>query len=311
MDRRRLVLIVAAVLAAVLLLLPQWSRARRLAGELERTRHELKFARLEGRLGAALSESLRSNYERARQLMVDFYGELQGAVGSVRDPEQRRALDAILRERDEIITLLARANQTSTQRLMLLYTAYFTAMDPAGRAAPAPAPAPVPPAPAATQEGAPPRTGGMNPPATTAGSPLKRAAIAPKPREGCAPGGPGTRRGEWADERGKARAPGRHRSRRGPGAVRHGGIVPYGARSPARSAAEGHAQIRLLKFHPHRSARPLPRYRSTPVPSTRRVYPFSGSRPRRRSRSTAPSPRLYASSASRRSPRYLRMSPRR
>jgi hypothetical protein len=49
------------------------------------------------------------------------------------------------------------------------------------------------------------------------------------PREGCAPGGPG----RWR--------PGSF-GRRGPGAVGHSGIVPYGARSPARSAAEGHAQ---------------------------------------------------------------------
>lgn len=152
MDRRRLALIAAAVVAALLLFFPQWSRARRLDGELERTRHELKFARLEGRLGAALSESLRSNYERARQLMVEFYGELQGSVGTVRDAGQRRALDGILRERDEIITLLARANPESTQRLMLLYTSYFTAMDPAGRGTPAATPPPPPAsAPAAKQ----------------------------------------------------------------------------------------------------------------------------------------------------------------
>jgi hypothetical protein len=35
----------------------------------------------------------------------------------------------------------------------------------------------------------------------------------------------------------------------GPGAVGHGGIVAYGARSPARSAAEGHARTPLLRFH--------------------------------------------------------------
>ena len=37
-------------------------------------------------------------------------------------------------------------------------------------------------------------------------------------------------------------------ARRGPGAVGHGGIVPYGARSPARSAAEGHARIGQFKL---------------------------------------------------------------
>jgi hypothetical protein len=36
-------------------------------------------------------------------------------------------------------------------------------------------------------------------------------------------------------------------ARRWPGAVGHSGIVPYRARSPARSAAEGHAHT--LPFH--------------------------------------------------------------
>jgi len=39
-------------------------------------------------------------------------------------------------------------------------------------------------------------------------------------------------------------------ARRRLGAVGNGGIVAYGARSPARSAAEGHARIRLFRFCP-------------------------------------------------------------
>jgi len=55
-------------------------------------------------------------------------------------------------------------------------------------------------------------------------------------REGCAPGGPGRRRA-----RRSVGIAGR-RARRWPGAVGNGGIVAYRARSPARSAAEGHAR---------------------------------------------------------------------
>lgn len=145
MDRRTLVA-AAAVTAVVVFLagfLPMWSRARSLEAELERTRHDLRMARLEGQLGAALSESLRSNYERSRQLMADFFTTLQGTVGEVREPAQRRALEGILAQRDEIITLLSRAQPESTQRLMILYTTYFATMDPAGAGTPPP-PAPVP-----------------------------------------------------------------------------------------------------------------------------------------------------------------------
>src|SRR5437868_12036770 len=58
-------------------------------------------------------------------------------------------------------------------------------------------------------------------------------------REGCAPDRAGTRRAvgfgpPW------------------PGAVSHSRIVAYGARSPARSAAEGHAQGRSASSHSRR-----------------------------------------------------------
>ena len=151
MDPSRLKLIGVAVAAAIVVFLvgylPQRSRAAGYRDDLRQARHELKFARLEGRLGAALSESLRSNYERSRQLMADFFSELQSSTGQVTDARQRQALEGILAQRDEIITLLSRAQPESTQRLMLLYTTYFAAMDPAGRNSPAVTPPPPPPAP--------------------------------------------------------------------------------------------------------------------------------------------------------------------
>ena len=55
-------------------------------------------------------------------------------------------------------------------------------------------------------------------------------------REGCAPAGPRARSGRAR----QYRAP----VRRGLGAVGNGRIVAYGARSPTRSAAEGHAHLR-------------------------------------------------------------------
>jgi hypothetical protein len=148
MSRSRLIgLSVLALLVAFGLgFLPQWLRARSLDGELRETRHELRMARLEGVLGAALAEALRSNYERSRQLMADFFSRLQGTVGEVENPKQRQELQAILAQRDEIITLLSRAEPESTQRLMLAYTRYFAAVDPAAKGAPT-AVTPSPPTP--------------------------------------------------------------------------------------------------------------------------------------------------------------------
>lgn len=140
MDRNRWIgLAVLAVIVAFLAgFLPQWNRANGLDDELATARQELRMARLEGRIGAALTESLRSNYERARQLMTEAFSEMERELdsGRITDPSQQQALRQILAQRDEIVTLLARAEPEAQQRLMLLFTRYFEAVDPAARRAP-------------------------------------------------------------------------------------------------------------------------------------------------------------------------------
>ena len=164
MDRRTLALVIAGLLIAFLLgFVPEWMAKSRADRELATARTELRLARQQGRLGAALAEALRSNYERSRQLMAGYFTDLQATLPSVTDARRRQALNGNLSQRDEIITLLSRAQPESSQRLMLLYTSSFTVLDPQGAvasavttapppvpaptAAPAPAPAP-PPAPA-------------------------------------------------------------------------------------------------------------------------------------------------------------------
>jgi hypothetical protein len=146
MDRNRIITITvgAALLGFLLGFLPQWSRANGLSDSLEDTRLQLRTAQIENRIGAALAESLRSNYERSRQLMTTVFSDLQAVRGQV-SPAQQKEVDAILAQRDEIVTLLARAAPESSQRLMLIHTRYHTAFS--GDPAPATTPAgPAPPA---------------------------------------------------------------------------------------------------------------------------------------------------------------------
>lgn len=158
-DRRTLALVAAGVVIAFLLgfvpeLLAKRRADRNLAAsrqELAVTRQELGLNRLQGRLGAAVAESLRGNYERARQLMAGYFSGLQDALPAVRDPKRRQAFAGILGQRDEIITLLSRAQPESSQRLMLLYTSMFAALDPQGAVGPAVTPSP-PPAPRDTSD---------------------------------------------------------------------------------------------------------------------------------------------------------------
>ena len=148
MDRRTLALVAAGLVIAFLLgFVPEWMAKRSADRELAAARQELRLSRLQGRLGAALAESLRSNYERSRQLMAGYFSGRQDALPAVENARQRQALSAILTQRDEMITLLSRAQPESSQRLMLLYTSMFAALDPQGAVGPAVTPSPVPSAP--------------------------------------------------------------------------------------------------------------------------------------------------------------------
>jgi hypothetical protein len=141
MDRTRLIAAAVGIALVAFLLgfLPQWSRANGLSDRLDTAQQELKMARVEGQIGAALTESLRSNYERARQMMTEVYATLQATAPSLQGT-QRREVDTLLAQRDEMITLLARAAPESSQRLMLVYARYHNAFHP--RAVPATTPAP-------------------------------------------------------------------------------------------------------------------------------------------------------------------------
>jgi hypothetical protein len=131
---------VGAVVAAFLVgFFVSWTSVRALDrelgatdAELEDTRFELELYRLQGRLGAALAEAQRSNFERSRQLVSGVFAGLQENLGRIQDPERRAAAQRILAQRDELITLLSRAEPEATQRLMLLYTQLFAAIDPIG-----------------------------------------------------------------------------------------------------------------------------------------------------------------------------------
>ncbi|MEX2572372.1 MAG: hypothetical protein WD737_13820 [Gemmatimonadota bacterium] len=134
---KQLAILVVLLLAVFLIgFLPQWSRARSLEETVSETRLELSLHELGGRLGAALAESQRGNYERARQLMTGFYSQLQDRIPQIGDPAQRQMLTGLLEQRDEIITLLSRAEPESTSRLNMMYSNYFAAVHPVGRATP-------------------------------------------------------------------------------------------------------------------------------------------------------------------------------
>jgi hypothetical protein len=102
--------------------------------------------------------------------MAGFFTDVQGAVGQVPDARRRQALNGILSQRDEVITLLSRSQPEASQRLMILYTQLLAAIDPQGAVAPAVTTAPAPPAQPAPAPPSSPAPAPAPAPATPAGS---------------------------------------------------------------------------------------------------------------------------------------------
>lgn len=147
-ERAKRMLLLAAIGAAGLLVgflvgyVLQVSSKRDLQASLDMTRQELETERaalqlhgLQTRVGAALSEASRGNYERARQLMSTFYQELDSIAPSL-DAATQEVIRVANADRDSMITLLSRAAPESVARLNMLYTRLYTVFDRFGRQSP-------------------------------------------------------------------------------------------------------------------------------------------------------------------------------
>lgn len=127
-----------AIYAAVLLIafllgfVPMWLKARSCAGEMATTQRELSLARMQNTLASATIDAHRGEYEPARQATSTFFTSLRAeadrATGSAFADSQKQNLQPLLAARDEVITLLARSDPASADRLSDLYAAYRKVM---------------------------------------------------------------------------------------------------------------------------------------------------------------------------------------
>ena len=127
-------LIYAAVLLIVFLLglVPMWLKARTAASNLAAAEHELVLAKMQNDLASAVIDARRGDYEPARQVLSRFFTSLRAdmdkGVGSNYTEAQRNSLQPLFAERDELITLLARSDPASADRLSDLFLAYRKVM---------------------------------------------------------------------------------------------------------------------------------------------------------------------------------------
>ncbi len=129
---RRIAFYVTMALGFFLLgFVPIWFTANRAIEQRDAAQREVRLMQFESTLGGAMIDVQRSEYERARQTMSDFYTSLRGQIDagptSAFNPAQREQLRPLLAERDEIITLLARSDPSAADRLLAIYSSYRSA----------------------------------------------------------------------------------------------------------------------------------------------------------------------------------------
>ena len=132
MMRRIIVYAVAVLFVFLLGLVPMWLKARDSAAHLARAEQQLNLARLQNTLAGATIDARRGDYEPARQSASQFFTTLRAEIDkgetSIFNAAQKSAVPSLFAQRDEIITLLARSDPASADRLSDLFVAYRKAL---------------------------------------------------------------------------------------------------------------------------------------------------------------------------------------
>ena len=124
------VIVYAVVLVVVFLLgfVPIWLRARAAASRLMETEHRLTLVTMQSNLASATIDARRGDYEPARQAVSQFFTSLRAEIdqgnASIYTKAQREGMQPLFAGRDELITLLARSDPASADRLSDLFVAY-------------------------------------------------------------------------------------------------------------------------------------------------------------------------------------------
>ena len=119
--------VTVAFVAFLLGFVPMWLAARTRAKEGNATEQALRLARIENAVAAAAIQARLGNYESARNAASTYYTSLRDELdraGSDFAASQHDALRALLAERDQIITLLARSDPAAAERLANTYVSY-------------------------------------------------------------------------------------------------------------------------------------------------------------------------------------------
>ena len=123
-----LTVVVLFLIAFLLGLVPMWWKSRTCASELTSSQNALLISSLQNTLANAGADARRGDYEPARQATSEFFTKLRAEVdrgsSSIFNEGQRNNLSAVFSQRYDTVTLLARSDPASIDRLTDLYQKY-------------------------------------------------------------------------------------------------------------------------------------------------------------------------------------------
>jgi hypothetical protein len=123
------------IMHAALLLgfVPMWLKSRECSTNFSKAERQLSLARIQNALAFAAVDARRGDYEPARQAASNFFTSLRTESdrgdASALSQAQREGVQPLFARRDEFITLLARSDPASADRLSDLYVSYREIMN--------------------------------------------------------------------------------------------------------------------------------------------------------------------------------------
>lgn len=114
-------LAIALLVGLLIGFVPMWVRARQRTSERDQALHNLQVSELKNQLSAAALDARRGQYETARKELSGFFTSLDTTTDPKNDTvisqEQVKSFLPVASERDTLITLLARSDPASADRL--------------------------------------------------------------------------------------------------------------------------------------------------------------------------------------------------
>jgi hypothetical protein len=138
----RLAIYAGVIVGAFLLgFVPMWMIAEGRETERDEARRELRLSRIQNRLASAAIDARRGEYEPARVAAGDFYNEVRAELvresDSALTAQQRASVEGLLTDQNDVITVLARSDPASADRLSNLYAQFARAVERPAASSPA------------------------------------------------------------------------------------------------------------------------------------------------------------------------------